>query len=346
MVALDAARALAIIGMLAVNVGPTDGEGLAAAIIQIPHGRASLLFVLLAGIGLSLLTRRARQPGGRIEWVNVLWRAGLLLLIGLATQLLDHEVNVILSTYAVLFVLALLFARASSGVLLAASLVTVLGGPLLWLGIQVGTGTAFEMAPASLLDHPGQILASALLTGPYPVLTWAAPFLFGMWLGRQDLLRRRTQIALVVAGLGLAVVTELISEGAVLLWGEPDDEPGFELLLTSVAHSQMPLWLLGGTGAAAAVLGLCLFLVPRLDRWAHPLIVAGQLALTIYVLHLALIALFVRPGPEDAATGLAVTAGLTVVLVLFAVVWRAALPRGPLESALRLSRDRSGGARS
>lgn len=337
-VALDAARALAIIGMLVVNVGPTNGEGPAAAVIRIPHGRASLLFVLLAGIGLSLLTRRAREPGGRLDWLSVLWRAALLLLIGLAAQLLDHDLNVILPTYAVLFGLALLFARASSVVVLCASLVFTIGGPLVWLSIQVSTGTTFEMAPAGLLDHPGQIVASTVLTGPYPVLTWAAPFLFGMWLGRQDLLRRRTQIALIVGGLGLAAVAELISETAVLLWGEPGEEPGFDLLLTSVAHSQMPLWLIGGTGAAAFVLGLCLLVVPRLGRWAHPLLATGQLALTIYLLHMVLIAEFVRPGPEAAVTGLAVTAVLTVILVLFAVTWRAWLPRGPLEAALRLPR--------
>lgn len=60
MVALDAARGLAVIGMIAVNTGPRGDDELLEMIYRIPYGRASLLFVLLGGIGLSLMTRRSR----------------------------------------------------------------------------------------------------------------------------------------------------------------------------------------------------------------------------------------------------------------------------------------------
>src|SRR5690625_7756364 len=100
--------------MLMVNVGPTQNNGVAGAILMLPHGRASLLFVLLAGIGLSLLTRRARRPGGRVDVPTVLWRAGLLILIGLRPQLLDHALILILDTFSAVIVLALLLLSVSA----------------------------------------------------------------------------------------------------------------------------------------------------------------------------------------------------------------------------------------
>src|SRR5690625_527713 len=68
---LDAARAIAIIGMLAVNVGPRKEPGetdFAVLLYDIPHGRDSLLFMILAGVGMSLMTRRARTTGAPLPW--------------------------------------------------------------------------------------------------------------------------------------------------------------------------------------------------------------------------------------------------------------------------------------
>ncbi len=87
-------------------IGPTEGQGLAEVLNRVPMGRASLLFVVLAGLGLSLLTGRARNTGLRPLWGTVLWRASLLLVGGLSLQLLDHGVNV-MPTYAMGLVLAL-----------------------------------------------------------------------------------------------------------------------------------------------------------------------------------------------------------------------------------------------
>ena len=44
---------------------------------------------------------------------TLLWRGLLLLLVGLTLQLLDHGVNVILPTYAALFILAAFVVRVS-----------------------------------------------------------------------------------------------------------------------------------------------------------------------------------------------------------------------------------------
>lgn len=341
---VDVARALAVLGMLAVNVGPRDAEGLAAAFFRIPHGRASLLFVLLAGVGISLLTRRARLPGGSLPWPTLLWRAALLLLGGLALQLLDLDVTVILPTYAVLFLLAVPLVRAPDRALLVAAVAAVVAGPLAWLTVQTATGATFDLAPAELTDAPGEVVRTILLTGPYPVITWLAPFLLGMWVGRQDLAARDVQRRLLVGGSVVALAAVTTSRLLVRVLGEPGERLGPDRLVTAVAHSQMPLWLVGGAGAALAVLGAALLLVPRLSTrpCARTVVSAlgatGRLSLTIYVAHLVVLALLVRPGPETATEGVVVTLVMAAAAVVLAAAWTARFGQGPLERLLRLPR--------
>ena len=331
-VALDAARAVAILGMLVVNVGPRDDTGAAAMVIRAAHGRASLLFVLLAGIGISLLTRRARH-GGPSRWGTLVWRSALLLVAGLALQLLDHDVKVILPTYAVLFLVAIVAVRLPDRGLLTGAGAATLLGPLVWIAGQ--RGADFDMEPATLTSTPVDVVSSVVLTGPYPVVTWAAPFLLGMWLGRRDLTARALQVRLVLGGAAAAVGGMVVSRALVALTGQPGEVVGLDRLSSAVAHSQMPLWLVSGTGSALAVVGLALVLVPRAGRWARPLVAVGQLSLTVYVAHLLVIAALVRPGPGSAAEGLGVSLLIGAAAILFATIWRARFRRGPLETLLR-----------
>jgi uncharacterized membrane protein len=63
---IDLARAVAILGMVMVHIGPIrlDGFGLTGAAYRLPVSHASILFVVVAGIGISLLAgdrSRSRQ---------------------------------------------------------------------------------------------------------------------------------------------------------------------------------------------------------------------------------------------------------------------------------------------
>src|SRR5690625_2790820 len=149
---LDAARALAIIGMLAVNVGPRKEDGeteLAVLIYDLPHGRASLLFMILAGIGMSLMTKRSRETGAPLPWRTILWRAVLLVGSGLALQLLPHDISVILTYYGVLFLCGLPLLRAPTWVVSTLAVISLVLGPVLWLYLQQQTATTFDfLAPS------------------------------------------------------------------------------------------------------------------------------------------------------------------------------------------------------
>ncbi|HRO94001.1 DUF418 domain-containing protein [uncultured Citricoccus sp.] len=335
-VGLDVARAVAIIGMIAVNVGPRGAEGFLGALYDLPLGRASLLFMLLAGVGISLMTRSVRGTGGTpVPWRMVLWRAVLLLLGGLALQIPDHEASVILPLYGLLFIACLPLLRAPTWVLGALTGTFVLVGPLAWVAARTTWAPVSRRTEPTLLDPPGEILSGILFTGAYPAVVWAAPFLAGMLLGRLDLRSAVLQRRLVLWGAVCAAGGHLLSQVLILVFGTPERTVGWDRLVSATAHSHMPLWLIASSGAALFVLGLCL-LAGRLASGSLPVLAAtGRLSLTIYVGHLLALAAFVRPGPGSLATGIFTTVVLCIGSILFAWLWTRRFSAGPLEMLLR-----------
>ena len=335
---LDLARALAIIGMVMVHFGPTgpgDG-GLAARAYGATHGRASILFVVLAGVGVTLLAGD-RAPG-RHTGLKLAYRAAVLLPLGLVLQELDTNVLVILQYYALYFLLAGAVVGLADRWLLPLAAGWTIGGPLAYLALWIARPDVLAAGGhATLTDPPARIGADLLVTGSYPVLTWMGPVLVGVWLGRRDLRASGMRWRLVVGG---AALTAVASVAALLLaaWlGEPTTAPSWRQLASTEAHSQMPLWLVQATGIATAMIGICLLLADALPRLTWPLVATGQLAFTVYVGHLLMLAawpdLLQRGTVGDAARTVAV---FTLVTAVLCTAWRALLSRGPLEAVLRL----------
>src|SRR5699024_11138021 len=119
---------------------------------DLPYGRASLLFMLLAGIGMSLMTERSRATGAPLPWRTIVWRSVLLIISGLALQMLAHDISVILTYYGVLFLGGLPLLRAPSWLLTTLATTTLIVGPVLWLSLQQQTATTFNFLAPSLSD--------------------------------------------------------------------------------------------------------------------------------------------------------------------------------------------------
>ncbi|GFZ93889.1 hypothetical protein GCM10011359_24220 [Nesterenkonia alkaliphila] len=336
--ALDAARGLAVVGMIAVNIGPRGGESLSEVLYRLPYGRASLLFVLLGGIGMSLLTRRTREENTTIPWAAILWRVVILLIVGLALEVPDHGVAVILPTYASLILLAAPLIRAPSKLLIVFAGITAGIGPLIWILRQMLLGAELSRAPVTEMDSFAAVLDNMLLTGPYPLVVWSAPFLLGMWLGRQNLRSSVASTRMIIWGAAATVAGRAASQILVAFFGEPQDNVGWDRLSTSVGHSQMPLWLISGIGSAVLLLGLLLKIQEWNRWWLRPFLALGVMAFTAYVGHLFILAAVIRPGPQDLLEGAVATAGTVLALVAFTSLWYASLGRGPMEMVLQVPR--------
>lgn len=333
--ALDAARALAIFGMVIVNVGAAESDGAEALVLALLSGRAAILFIVLAGVGVTILAQRS-QAKGQPLWPAVLWRAGLMLVMGLSLQLLPTDVNVILTLYAALFIVALGAVRISTLWLLTGAIAATFVGPIVYILLRSQTDLPRDGAAAWGRDLL-EIVTTVSLTGPYPLLVWIAPFLFGMWLGRLDLRDLRIQRVLVSAGAIAAGGAYLLSWVVMHVLAEPNsDNVGFDRLASAQGHSQMPLWLISAAGSSALLIGLMLLLIPRFGAWASPLTITGQMALTAYCLHLIAIAVFVRPETDSPNKGLMISLLIIIGLIAFCAAWRLIAPHGPLEALLRI----------
>ncbi|RJN33013.1 heparan-alpha-glucosaminide N-acetyltransferase domain-containing protein [Nesterenkonia natronophila] len=374
---VDAARGLALLGMMAVHVVPSTypGSGEASWAGLLFSGRSAALFALLAGVGLALLTGGAGKDGAAPEHSNAkaAWfrkviavRAAMIIGLGLFVSLLDSGVAVILVHYGVLFILALPFLRMSAKALAFWATGWVTASPVLywWLQNLLRPETA---EPAARLWHspmifdlaqPGLLALDLFVTGYYPLVLWPAYLLTGMALGRLKLGNFSTQLRLLLAGLGGAVLTYGVgwmveAESGVLArmrpYADSDDalqgslEAGDHFLplvtdplwfLIPMPHQGSHLDLLHTISCAVAVLGLMLILVRFLKWPLAPLAGAGSMPLSLYVGHLIILDPFWRleGAPLTGLVGTDLLLWLVVAALAAGLVKVLLRRRGPLEA--------------
>lgn len=360
LVGVDAARGWALFGMMAVHITPSlTPQGEVSTEYLIASGRASALFAVLAGVGLALASGGSEPPRGRSlggVWAGTAARAGVLLLVGLTLGALDSGVAVILAYYAVLFVFALPFMTLPSTVLLPLAAAWAIVTPVINHAIRSVLPYSWPGVPTleSLAD-PAGLVQELVFSGYYPAFPWTAYLLLGLGIGRLRGLRTlRAAVVMVVAGAGVAVAARVSSwlllesggldalrdagAGQTPVAGRPLDvalQTSFYgtsptttwwWLAVDAPHSATPFDLLHTMGSAAAVLGLMLLVAYRFRALVWPLAAPGSMTLTLYSLHVVLLATVL---PDTTPHAL-----LIHVAIAFAVAipWRLFFRRGPLEA--------------
>ncbi|MDO5499478.1 MAG: heparan-alpha-glucosaminide N-acetyltransferase domain-containing protein, partial [Propionibacteriaceae bacterium] len=321
LVGIDAARGLALLGMIAVHVYRVafDDWSPPQWMYEVLLGRSAALFAVLAGVGLALLTGGSRSVGpdrARADRKNIAARAGVIAAIGLSLGLIDTELNIILVQYAVMFLLALPFTTMPLRRLAVWAIGWTLLSPVLALlahSLLPDAGYEFWLTSepnwASLIT-PVVLVVDLIVTGSYPVLQWFSFFLFGLVVGRLQLGSVVTQVRLIAVGALLSLGARFVS---ALLMGpgggagalrestgtsEPDiieallgDGGAAWWLAIDAPHTGTTPALLDSMGSAALVLGLCLLIGRRWEKVLAPLAGAGAMTLTFYSAHLLLMAL-------------------------------------------------------
>lgn len=315
---IDAARGLAVIGMMAAHVWPRD-EAQGELLVD---GRPSMLFAVVAGVALGLVTAGAApdpEPRATARW-RLLIRSGLLIVLGLMLWMLPSGIAIILDYYGLMFVLLipLLFMPRWA---LAASAAALLAVAPLVRDAVVAAGVPRDEPWATATDY--------LLTGYYPALLWLPLLIVGLLCARSGLAATRTPLLMLTLGTAASVA----GYGAAALLPE----------VTADAHTSTVAELLGSGGLAVALIALAIVLLDRpstpraLTLIALPLVAVGRMPLTIYTAHVLVIAGFASLGPAGLFTpevGIPLFIGLTVAAVLMAGAFLALRRRGPLEAAV------------
>ncbi|MFK4482655.1 heparan-alpha-glucosaminide N-acetyltransferase domain-containing protein [Curtobacterium sp. AB7] len=357
---VDVARAVALLGMMAAHIGgiaeqldwvdPTTWSAVA-------NGRPSALFAVLAGVSIGLTSGRTTPPGpptiGRVR-ARLVIRAAAVVAVGFVLIALETPVYVILPTYGVLFLLVIPVLRVRPAWLLA------IAGACAVLSPIVAVSTAPAYADAGMVGVQLGLV--------YPVVTFLAYVLVGLAVARSGLGPRRrfpddapaasgpcrwgeargTQVALLASGALVAVAAYVVGtviaplpSGAAFAFpgvpyaaeGSTPAEALAQLFLSPRDHSSTTVDVVGTAGVAVAVIALCTLLFDGrgrvAERIAFPLAAVGSMPLTIYSGHLVVIAMLPEYPESASAWG-----WFALGSILFAMVWRRFLGRGPLERAV------------
>ncbi|OED47126.1 hypothetical protein AB838_17785 [Rhodobacteraceae bacterium (ex Bugula neritina AB1)] len=324
---LDIARFLAFCGMVLVNfriaAKVTPGTDTASLLTNALEGRAAALFVVLAGIGLSL---------GRPDRAAIFRRALFLFAAGLL-NLTIFEAD-ILHFYALYFLLALPFLTASSGALLRTAAAVVLIGFISLLALNYEVHWTWETLEYTDFWTVEGFLRHSFFNGWHPVFPWAAFLFIGMWAGRLPLSSRRTQAHLVLWGTAAA--------GLGVLPGLFNPNPELAELLGTSSIPPGPFYVIAAAGSALAVTGLVLAITPALDKigLAKGLAAPGRQALSLYAAHILLgMGMLEIMGQLDGSlstTGVFVySLGFCAFSMVLVWLWNIFAKHGPLEALTR-----------
>jgi uncharacterized membrane protein YeiB len=345
LVGVDIARGLAVLGMFGAHVGvqqPFDW-GEPGTWLDVVNGRSSILFAVLAGVSIAIISGRSHPLDGVPlvqARVRILVRAALIFAIGAVLELLGTPVAVILPYYAVLFVMSLPFLRWAPRALFGlAAAVAVVMPIVVFVPRQSDQAVGFG---------PGQVLVDLLVTGYYPCLVWMAFLLAGLGIGRLDLTALGVQWRMLVAGVGLAV---LGYGGAAIAAGAMDTSGRLADLLTSEPHSGSPFEVVGSTGFAIGVIALCLLAARGVLRWVLlPIAAVGSMALSAYSIQIIALAYVVQASDEGPdflgfRPDNLLWLGFVVVALVACTLWFLLLGRGPFERFLTWVSAWAAGAR-
>lgn len=355
LIGLDVARAVALFGVVLMNFHgmisyPNQMEFPGSFIDRLFDVRTGVLstrfaaaFVVVAGIGVTLLTDSARvHPHRRttIEMRLRLVRRGSVLL--LSGYLLDMAwPGTILFHYGAFFIIAAFIFQLRTVHLIVIGVANVAATLAVstwrWSRFLDGDGT--EWVSPSNIESLQDFLARTFLGYTHPVFPWMSFLIGGMICGRyiEHFSSRRRRITVTAAAIAVAsyLIVSIVhslgvdSHAAVhVLTSMHPDERGFAYIVST-------------SSIALLAISLIFALSEKFPHHAATIVLqrAGQLSLTLYLGHVLFYYAFVRWSGWISGTGIASSIGLAVAYWMFAIAvgswWHHRVGPGPAELLYR-----------
>jgi uncharacterized protein len=351
----DLARSIAMLGMIVVHFGLVMAAdhtrpAWATGVLRLFDGRAAAIFMVLAGVGVSLRSRRAVESADprAIERVRrtLINRGWFLLVVGFANLLIWP--GDILRVYGVSLLVTAGLITARDRRLLMIALAFILGFLFLALFLDYDKNWEWSTMTYHRLWTLEGAFRNLFYDGFRSVVPWTGIFVFGMWLGRQDLRNRARNTRFFWGAVSVALLAEGVSWLCLSNFrAHPHgmDDSMIKALFGTESMPPLPLFLCSSVGMAVAVIALSVRVAEMWPSspWLRPLTAMGQMALTWYFLHIV-----IGLGTVD-ALGLTAKQTLPVgevcgvlfftLAVLTSWVWKAYFAHGPLEWIMRKVAD-------
>jgi uncharacterized protein len=349
-IGFDLARAVAIFGMVVVHfslvmAADRTGPGWLDAALGFLDGRAAATFVVLAGIGVTLMSQRAVKSPDALAIANVrkaLIRRGLFLLV-LGFVNLRIWPGDILRVYGVSLLLASRLITASDRRLVLGALGYAMGFVALFLVLDFEKNWDWSTMTYDRLWTLAGVMRNLFYDGFRSVLPWTGFLLLGMRLGRLDLRDSATNGWVVLAATCTALGAEFVSWLCVshfLAHPHGMDPETVKALFGTESMPALPLFLLASGGTAVAVIAISVRVaVAWTSRLWWPLVATGQMALTWYVAHIVLglgtVETLGLVSSQTLTASVAYGIGFFGIAVLASCMWKMVFRHGPLEWVMR-----------
>ncbi|CAM3949336.1 DUF418 domain-containing protein [Flavobacterium jumunjinense] len=353
-VGLDVARALAVIGMIIVNfkvVFGENGQNWLKTFSNILDGKAAATFVVLAGIGLALMTNTAIKNKDKVKLKSVRNRVAkrALFLFVVGISYITIWPADILHFYGVYMLITLLLSTSKEKTILIYGVLIILFFPLLMLLLNYEIDWDFNSLEYLNFWSIKAFLKNLLFNGFHPVIPWVAFILFGYWFGKQNLNDVKIVKKIFWYSLSALIAIQISSHLFILFLSEGSKIAYTELtaILGTNPMPPLPIYMFNGIALAFSLISACIIIAKRFEN--HILINAlnktGQLALTFYVAHVIIgmgIVDFINPSKMGNYTiefSVVYALCFSLLCILFAVTWLKHKKNGPLEWVMRKLTD-------
>ena len=358
---LDVARAIALFGVVAMNfhaylngaqsmypTQPSVWDRLFNPLTGPLTTRFAATFVLIAGIGVSLFTQRARESNNRADIqharIVLLRRGTLLYVLGYFVQWIWP--GTILFYYGAYFIIAAAVFAWSSRQLIGLCTISIVAAAGLswWRASQLLDGNLTNWLSPSP-NSPRNLLIRTFVDYTHPVFPWIAFFIAGIMLGRH--IHHLSKIRLPLMFFAILVVLATHAANFLLTPTSQISDRNFVLakLLSTQPLDRGILFSLGTLATAVVALCLVSLVVERALRtialrlFVKLLARAGRMTLSVYLLHVVFFNLVVHRLHWVGATGLDTTLVLSisfyVVAIFIASWWNKHFGLGPAERVYR-----------
>jgi uncharacterized protein len=349
-IGFDLARAYAILGMFIVNFntvfGSLENKTILGKFLTLFSGNSSSIFVILAGMGIALMTNRReytleeksnlKKIISRRSWF--LFVIGLLLYIWWPADILHY--------YGGYMHLALLILFVPKKYYLWAALLAIIIFHVIFAIIPYDTGWNFTTLEYKDFWTINGFLRNTIYNGWNSIFPWVAYFFAGMWLGRLDWSEFKLQRKIFVIGLGLWIFIAVLQFYAANIFTNQ------KVLMYIIADYIPPFlpFMVSTFGFALMLISIFMFIGGKLEnnKYINLFAATGQMTLTHYISHLTIgmiIFAFVTGKSytghlsENTATSPLFIFLFAVVYFilscLFSLLWAKKYKNGPVETLMR-----------
>lgn len=347
----DFARALAIIGMIFVNFKTVMlaqiENGILYHFVEAMSGKAAALFVVLAGVGITMMHKAAanknKETASRVVRNILLKRAAFLFILGLSYYFIWPAD--ILHYYGIYIAVAIFFITSKRNTLIWISVcLAICYMPMLFV-FDYEKGWDWTIIEYTEFFTVSGFIRNLFFNGFHPVLPWLAFLLTGLWIGRLNL-RDATQRKKTLLGASIVFVTSKSISLILVMLLSLDPLMYAEEVNYILGTGPMPpniFYMLTGSSLAIAIICISVWLCEKLKNThlINLFVNTGQLALSIYFAHVIVGMLLIEIifGKVEQAFSMnfifIYSCIFSLASIVFANLWKKHHKTGPLEQFMR-----------